>query len=390
MRPRPVDWPEAARLSDYGDVPLYASPIGTYVSLYAGAGGLDIGFALAGFRPVWVSEFDVAAATTNELAFKRLRDSRPHLRGNDWPIHATDLLSLSEDDLPGEGSADLVIGGPPCQGFSVAGRMDPCDARSQHVFHFMDMVARVRPRAFLMENVKALYLNKRWSVVRQQLMSRASSLGYHAELYLCNASHFGVPQARERMLFIGLRGAPPAAPRPITRTRPPSLREAISQLPRIGEPGNESRCRAKVTPARAPVMRRSPYAGMMFNGAGRPMNLDAPAPTLPASMGGNKTPIIDQLELDENAEPWIIQYHARLWRGGTPVKRVPDRMRRITVEEAAVIQTFPIGMEWHGPQSAQYRQIGNAVPPRLAFAAAESIKESLGLARVQRRNRRAP
>jgi DNA (cytosine-5)-methyltransferase 1 len=96
-------------------------------------------------------------------------------------------------------------------------------------------------------------------------------------------------------------------------------------------------------------------------------------------MGGNKTPIIDQEQLDKNAEPWIVGYHDRLWNGGKPLKSIPPRMRRITVQEAAAIQTFPLGMEWQGPQSAQYRQIGNAVPPRLALAAAEAIKDALGL-----------
>jgi DNA (cytosine-5)-methyltransferase 1 len=118
---------------------------------------------------------------------------------------------------------------------------------------------------------------------------------------------------------------------------------------------------------------------MLFNGAGRPMDLDRPAPTLPASMGGNKTPIIDQDQLDAGADPWVVRYHAHLWNGGTPWTRVPPRLRRITVEEAAAIQTFPAGMRWAGPQSARYRQIGNAVPPELAYRVALALRESLGL-----------
>jgi len=370
--------PLLGQLSDYSDVPLHRNAIGTYVSLYAGAGGMDLGFALAGFRPVWVSELDPYAASTNESTFQRLQASRQHV-GQDWELHVGDILGLADDDLPKPGSADLVIGGPPCQGFSVAGKMNPHDHRSQHVFHFMDIVDRVQPRAFVMENVKALFENRRWSLIRERLADRAVELGYEAAFYLCNASHFGAPQARERMLFIGVRDGSPQAPGATTAEAPPTLRAALSQLPRIGEPGNDSICRAKVTPAKAPVLRRSPFAGMLLNGAGRPMDLDAPAPTLPASMGGNKTPIIDQEQLDHGADPWIVEYHDRLWSGGKPLKRIPDRLRRITVQEAAAIQTFPLGMEWRGPQSARYRQIGNAVPPRLALAAAEAVKASLGL-----------
>jgi len=370
--------PLPGRLSDFSDVPLREDALGTFVSLYAGAGGMDIGFALAGFRPTWVNELDPYASATNEMIFRRLRRSRPHLN-RDWVVHTGDLLGLPDEDLPGPGSADLVIGGPPCQGFSVAGKMNPDDHRSRHVFHFMDLVERVRPTAFVMENVKALYENRRWSLVRERLAGRAAELGYNTEFFLCNASHFGTPQARERMLFIGVQEGEPRMPLATTAVSPPTLRQALSQLPRVGEPGNDSLCRAKVTPAKSPVMRRSPFAGMMVNGAGRPMDLDSPAPTLPASMGGNKTPIIDQEQLDKNAEPWIVGYHDRLWNGGKPLKSIPPRMRRITVQEAAAIQTFPLGMEWQGPQSAQYRQIGNAVPPRLALAAAEAIKDALGL-----------
>ena len=110
-----------------------------------------------------------------------------------------------------------------------------------------------------------------------------------------------------------------------------------------------------------------------FNGQGRPLDLDKPSSTLPASMGGNRTPIIDQEQLDSGAEPWIREYHSRLMRGRPPLKKVPKRLRRLTVDEAAAIQTFPHDLEWAGPQSAQFRQIGNAVPPILAKAVATSL-----------------
>lgn len=375
---------QARELSDYSDVPLHEKPLGTYVSLYAGAGGLDIGFALAGFAPVWVSELDEHALRTHDGVFKKLAVERPHLDGVTYATKSGDLLAVPEDELPSEGSADLVIGGPPCQGFSVAGKMDPNDERSKHVFHFLDVVERVQPKAFLLENVKALYENRRWAAIRDELIKRANKLGYDTTLTLANASHFGVPQARERMFFIGVKRGhgSPIAPEPTTAGNPPSVREALSQLPPYGQPGNDSFCVARITTAKAPVLRRSPFAGMLFNGAGRPLNLDAPSATLAASMGGNKTPIIDQRVLEfEDTESWVVEYHSGLWEsdGGAVVNEVPDHLRRLTVEEAAAIQTFPLGMKWEGPQSARFRQIGNAVPPRLALAAAEAIKKSLGL-----------
>lgn len=376
--------PSKHPLSDYRNVPRHDKPVGTYVSLYAGAGGLDIGFALAGFAPVWVNELDKDALDTHDKAFERLATTCPHLDGRAYESHAGDLLAIPEDKLPEEGSADLIIGGPPCQGFSVAGKMDPNDERSRHVFHYMDMVERIMPKAFVLENVKALYENKRWEGIREALLKRADALGYNASLELVNASHFGVPQARERMLLLGVRKdiGSPVAPQPTTQTDVPTVREALSQLPHYGEPGNDSLCRARITTAKAPVLRRSPFAGMLFNGAGRPLNLDAPSVTLAASIGGNKTPIVDQRALDyKGAESWVITYHTKLCKEGNDavVRDVPDYLRRLTVEEAAALQTFPLGMVWCGPQSAKYRQIGNAVPPRLALAVGEAMKKALHL-----------
>ena len=94
-------------------------------------------------------------------------------------------------------------------------------------------------------------------------------------------------------------------------------------------------------------------------------------------MGGNATPIIDQDELEKGAAPWVVDYHARLRSGGKPIRTAPSRMRRLTVEEAAALQTFPSDWEFVGKPGSRYRQIGNAVPPRLAFAVASSIRSAL-------------
>lgn len=259
------------------------------MSTYAGAGGMDLGFALAGFRPVWVNEMDPAALATNEAAMDHLARSMPHV-GAHRQSHVGDVLSIPAGAFPPQGSVDLVIGGPPCQGFSVAGLMRPDDPRSQHVHHFLDIVDAVRPAAFVMENVKALHESHRWVGVRSRLMERSAQLGYTSKAFVCNASEFGVPQARYRMFLVGVRDAAPLPPIPTTPGDPPTLRQALALLPPFGTPGNDDLCRAKITPSRKPVLRRSPYAGLLLNGPGRVLDLDAPAPTLLASMGGNATP----------------------------------------------------------------------------------------------------
>lgn len=333
-------------------------------SVYSGCGGLDLGFARAGFETIWANDLDPAAVQTHN-----------GLLGD-----AAVAGDIDQVDWPSRGSADLVIGGPPCQGFSVAGKMDPGDPRSQHVFRFLDFVAHLRPEAFVMENVKALAVSGRWESVREGLVRRARRLGYRTSTLVLPAADFGVAQRRERMFMIGVQsGDPPRALEPVTTT-PVTVREAFETLPAFGLEGNRMRCTAGITPAKRPVMRPTPYRGsLLFNGNGRPLRLDAPAPTLPASMGGNATPIVDQREL-ETAEPsWIVEYHLHLLNGGTPTRAVPQHLRRITVEEAAALQSFPRGMEWFGTNSARYRQIGNAVPPLLAFHVAVAVAGVLGV-----------
>lgn len=333
----------------------------TVVSLYSGAGGLDLGFAQAGFEVLWANDSDPFAVET--------------YRDNLGP-HAVcgDVLETPLPDV----QPDVVIGGPPCQGFSVIGRMRGDDPRSRHVFHFLDVVGQLQPEAFVMENVKSLGANPRWAPLRARLHERSAELGYETRLVLLNAADFGVPQARERMFLLGHRDGLPDAPEPTTAGHPVTVREALADLPRFGEPGNDTVTGARVVPSRFPVMRPSAHAGsLLFNGSGRPLHLDRPAKTLPASMGGNATPIVDQDELDHGADPWVVEYHRHLIDGGAPRSSAPSRLRRLTVEEAAVLQSFPLGYRFSGARVAQYRQVGNAVPPKLAEAVALAVRATL-------------
>lgn len=334
----------------------------TMISLFSGAGGLDLGFARAGFTPLWANDVDPFAVQTYNANIGE---------------HAVcgDVTAV----LMPEVSPDVVIGGPPCQGFSVIGRMRSDDPRSRHVSNFFDVVERLEPQAFVMENVKALGVNPRWAPLRDELRHRAESLGYSSRLVLLNAADYGVPQARERMFLMGVRGGEaPSVPQATTAGRPMTVREALALLPAYGSPGNDTTSGARVVPSRVPVMRPTARKGsLLFNGSGRPLDLDQPAKTLPASMGGNATPIVDQDELEHGADPWVVGYHARLARGSRPLKRAPSHLRRLTVEEAAALQSFPSDFRFVGPRGAQYRQIGNAVPPGLGQAVAESIRDAL-------------
>lgn len=338
------------------------------VSLFSGAGGMDVGFRRAGFDILWANDFDKAAVETYR------RNIGDHILLGDIEdyIH---LLGQYE-------GADCLFGGPPCQGFSVAGKMALDDPRSQLVKSYMRAVEVVRPRAFVMENVKALGTLSKFKQVRDELRQCANKLGYSTELHILNAKDFGVPQARQRVFFVGFRDVPTIHfDSRAQRHRRPEITtlEALQHLGRQGTDSNPKTCNAVVTIAERPVLRRSPYAGMIFNGLGRPLNPHAPCATLPASMGGNKTPIIDERQFFGDGASWVEEYHAHLMAGGKSygMHDTPDHLRRLTLEEARILHTFPEGYDFAGGKSATYRQIGNAVPCDLAYAVAKTTVDVL-------------
>ena len=109
------------------------------------------------------------------------------------------------DELSNYAGVDLVFGGPPCQGFSVAGKMDPDDERSKLIFTFLDVIEKVRPRIFVMENVKALGILDKWEPVRKKYMDRAFSLGYNCASFILNATEYGVSQKENVYYSLALK-----------------------------------------------------------------------------------------------------------------------------------------------------------------------------------------
>ena len=352
------------------------------ISLFSGAGGMDIGFAKAGFRTELIAELDAVACQTLDAN----REAIGHVGGEE--IVPTSVCDLSLGHLKAKG-IDVVLGGPTCQGFSVAGKMDPNDERSDLVFDFMRTVREVRPKSFVMENVKPLAAASRWEGVRNRFKRRASDAGYQTALIVLRATDFGVPQNRERMFFIGVRkdlvkpGSKGLRERVLAqlerhRKSHKTLKEVIQDFGPAGSQGNPKTCTAKIAYAKSPILRKSPYAGMLFNGAGRPIPVEGASPTLPASMGGNKTPIVDEGQIFGGQESFIEEYHKGLIDGGTPNSgTAPARLRRLTIRECAAIQTFPLDYVFRGAKSSIYKQIGNAVPCHLAEVVARSLSAVL-------------
>lgn len=343
----------------------------TAISLFSGAGGLDVGFEKAGFETVFANEFDHDAA-------EAWRANRPQFANvmveGDIHDHIGELAKFK--------GVDVLFGGPPCQGFSVAGKMDPNDVRSQLVWIFMDAVEIVHPKVFVMENVAALGTLDKWKSVRDGIVERGQALGYSVSYKVHHTPDYGVPENRDRIIVIGVSNEIGDTTRfydklSLFKSSPMTAREVILTAGEFGTNENPQTCTANVTLASRPVMRRSPYAGMLVNGAGRPIDLNGIAPTLPASMGGNKTPIVDEVSLHDAGIPnWFETYHAGLISGTIKPGEmsVPATIRRLTIKECAAIQTFPVGYVFSGKKTKQYKQIGNAVPCKFAEAVAASVK----------------
>lgn len=349
---------------------------GTYkaVSLFSGAGGMDVGFSRAGVAAQVANDIDAEACET-------------YSRNHNNPIIRGDVRHHFDAITPFRG-VDFVFGGPPCQGFSVAGKMNPDDERSLLIQTFMDVVDLVQPTAFVCENVKALASLTKWQFVRDSLIRRASR-EYSVALVLLNSQDFGVPQSRERMFLIGIHKDQLNVSRDTfeahmyelleqEREAPPTIADVVKKFGRAGSQTNSRTCKAKISFAKSPVLRKSAYAGMLFNGAGRPLPSFGQSSTLPASMGGNKTPIVDEGVIFDGKKSFVETYHARLLRGVKPLSgTAPSNLRRLTLDECAAIQTFPKDYNFSGSQSSIYRQIGNAVPANLANAVANAVTKTI-------------
>jgi len=326
------------------------------LDLFAGAGGLSIGLADAGFEPIAAIEHVQDAALTYA--------ARHHVE-----VIQRDIASLSDSDLRAfRGEVGVVAGGPPCQPWSTGGhRRGDADARDGFPQFFRALMA-IQPDAFICENVAGLETGVTAPYFRALLKVFRDELRYDVRYRVLDAADFGVPQHRRRLFMVGTRGAAFEWPTP---THGPNADEPwrtagdVLTAEPIGEPNSSI-----VTYAKRPQVRPSPFDGLLFNGGGRAVDLSAPARTILASAGGNKTPFYD-------VEGVVPPYHAHLCRGGKPRGGLVSGARRLTVAECAALQSFPHDMAFVGARSSQYTQVGNAVPPLLAEVVGRAVFDTI-------------
>ncbi len=325
------------------------------ISLFSGAGGLDLGFEKAGFEIPIANEFDKDIWAT----YKRNHTATTLIEG--------DIRNIKEDDFPD--NVDGIIGGPPCQSWSEAGALRGIeDARGQLFYDYIRILRKVKPKFFLAENVSGMLANRHSEAV-QNILKMFEESGYDVTLNLVNAADYGVPQDRKRVFYIGFRKDLnihfqfPEATTPSKEDKL-TLKDVISDLQESAVAALEKNHHNPdainnneyFTGAYSTIfmsrnrVRKWDQQGFTVQASGRQCQLHPQAPQM-VKVGKNDCRFVEGQE---------------------------HMYRRMTVREVARLQGFPDEFEFiYDKVDTGYKMIGNAVPVELARIIATRIKETL-------------
>lgn len=318
------------------------------VSLFAGCGGLDLGFEQAGFDVIWANEFDATIHATYRLNHPRTK------------LNTSDIRNLSPQDIP---DCDGIIGGPPCQSWSLGGKsLGIEDERGKLVYDYIRIVREKKPKFFIMENVPGMVTPRHFGSFRK-FLSLFEQAGYRLKYELVNTADFKIPQERLRVIIVGIRSDLhveyffPV----LTSTKPITLHRAIGDLPNNPHPYYKE----KVVPDEGNVLNHDYYSGpydKKFMARNRVRSWDEVSFTIQAQAKNEP--------LHPQAPKMIyLSQEERMFEKGKE-----HLYRRLSVRECARIQTFPDKFMFvYSDILDGYKMVGNAVPPRLAFYLAKSI-----------------
>ena len=386
------------------------------VDLFAGAGGMTLGFEQAGFDVLAAVELDPIHASVHEYNF-------PFWTTICRSVTQTSAREIRELSAIGDRDIDVVFGGPPCQGFSLMGKRDLSDDRNSLVFNFLRLVIDLQPKFFVMENVKGITLGKQKKIL-QQIIAEFQQYDYQVvqKPQVLNAANFGVPQNRQRLFLIGSRQGLklPDYPRPQTsplleleRTKSaiadntlphtPTVAEAIGDIPEANLfPELEFRdwvIAEHLKPSWYAKKLRNPAAVHDNYAYGREYNpklltcsrrtkhtaqtIARFAKTIP----GKSDRISHFHRLDSKGLCTTLRAGTASNRGAftSPRPIHPVTPRCITVREAARLHSYPDWFMFHATKWHGFRQIGNSVPPLLAQAVAREIIRALNILPIKPR-----
>lgn len=311
----------------------------TAVSLFCGAGGLDMGFERAGFTTIWANDFDKDACKTHQ----------------NWSKAKVVCGDISKVDIAKIPDSDIILGGFPCQGFSLSGPRKIDDSRNVLYKHYVRIVKEKQPLIFVGENVKGL-LTMGDGKIMEAIIAEFSDCGYDVFFQLVNARNFGVPQDRERVIICGFRKDLGITDFeiPVPYNMHTTIGEALAGMP---DPDPADVCNA-------------PYSSRYMS-RNRKRGWDEVSYTIPA--------MAKQVTLHPGS-PDMVKIGIDQWEFGKGGKT-----RRFSWREAAAIQTFPKDLEFSGDLTSKYKQIGNAVPVKLGEYVAKQLYVILNIKEVQER-----
>jgi DNA (cytosine-5)-methyltransferase 1 len=365
-------------------------PIG--IDLFAGAGGLSLGFEQAGFDIAAAVEIDPIHCATHEYNFPRCKTI------------CASVVDLSGDDIRtlaglGEQEIDVVFGGAPCQGFSMIGKRAFDDKRNQLVFHYVRIVRELQPKYCVFENVKGLTLGKHAQFL-SELVDALGDAGYTVKLpyKVLNAANYGVPQSRERLFLMAARNGQkvPDYLDPMLSARV-TVRDAIEDLPNADDfealkisDSVEATWTTSSTYARilrGNVEDSNDYSyKRVFDSNQLTCSLitehtEKSKSRFLATLPGKTEPISRFLRLDSEGLCNTLRAGTDSARGAhtSPRPIHPLYPRVLTVREAARLHSYPDWFRLHSTKWHGFRQIGNSVPPLLGRAVATSVIQALGL-----------
>jgi len=342
------------------------------VSLFCGIGGLDLGFESAGF--------EVAVAIDNNpkvLELYRLNFPDTTVLCQDiGNISAAEIREIIQNKYPDwDGEITAVIGGPPCQGFSVAGSQNPDDDRSQLVLKFISLVVELNPLMFVMENVPAI----EWKKFSEITGNAMALIGEHYILskWLLTASDYGVPQKRQRAIWVGSKFGEIEAPAESDKKF--SVFDAIADLGQIAIAPqtdtwelNQKGEYAKYLDKIFPCVSNSPNTISGFQAtAHTPATQQKYGDTIP----GEKEPTTWAYRLSGDGFSPTLRAGSGNRTAARPIHY--EHARVITVREAARLHSFPDWFDFGTSKLAAHKAIGNSVPPMLAYAIASQISAHL-------------
>jgi DNA (cytosine-5)-methyltransferase 1 len=341
------------------------------LSLFSGCGGFSLGFSAAGFKLAGFLEL-------NPDLRKIYKDNFPSSLELGGDITGVTDLQL-EDFARRLGRVDAIVGGPPCQGFSLSGKRDVSDPRNTLFKHYLRFVDSVSPKVAILENVRLLTSMKSptGSFVKDDICAEFEKHGYKVRRFEVNAKDYGIPQHRERVLFVAVRSDLKAAPSLPDRTHGQgsdlfthsceyrTFADACSDLPFIESGGTSD------YPLHEAVQHPAHVIEWLWDvPEGSSAHENADARLRPPS--GYNTTYKRQVWLEPAS---TVQTTFGMISGCRNVH--PIATRSLTVREAARIQSFPDTYRFSGSLSTIRTGIGNAVPPLLAYVVARHVRESL-------------